>query len=249
MALPSAAEKIACSIYPPQSFVFPPPAAAPAPGQAQATPHSLPDLIAPLQIPEAEPGSSEIIQREADPPRRVWRVIPRAQRPRGPAWVVGKLVHEAIRRWRFPEPGSPAPALEAFLRPFALEAGLTDPLEIRLTLAETRRLLERLRQHPLYAEIDSSQRYHELPYALPGDQGIIDLLYHGPQGWVIVDFKTDEARNAAEVEAIIQRQGYWKQLSRYVEAVTSQLGQRPHARLVFLQVGNHVQVMERDSKA
>jgi ATP-dependent helicase/nuclease subunit A len=247
--LPSPAGKIACSIYPPQSFVFPPPAAAPAPGRAQAMPHSHPDLIAPLQIPEAVPGSREISQREADPPRRVWRVIPRAQRPHGPAWVVGKLVHEAIRRWRFPELGSPAPALEAFLRPLALEAGLTDPVEIRLTLAETRRLLERLRQHPLYAEIDSSQRYHEVPYALPGDQGIIDLLYHGPQGWVIVDFKTDEARNAAEVEAIIQRQGYWEQLGRYVEAVTSQLGQRPLARLVFLQVGNHVQVVERDSKA
>jgi ATP-dependent helicase/nuclease subunit A len=245
--LPSADEKFACGVYPPQAITFtPPPALVTRQVEAARLPPS--NLVAPLQITAPEPDNGEIRQREAQPPRRVWRVIPRAQHPHGPAWVVGKLVHEAIRRWRLPKPGSPASTLEAFLRLLALEAGLTDPSEIRATLAETRRLLARFHQHPLYAEIDSSERYHEVPYALPGDQGIIDLLYRGPEGWVIVDFKTDEARNPVEVDAIIQSRGYRQQLDRYVEAVASQLGQRPLAYLVFLNVGNHIQVIAGDSR-
>jgi hypothetical protein len=85
---------------------------------------------------------------------------------------VGKLVHEALRRWRFPDAN-----FEDYLRPFALEAGFTDRREIRAAIQESRRLLERLRNHPIFNEIDSAERRHEIPYFLPEERGVIELLY------------------------------------------------------------------------
>ncbi|MBI5564513.1 MAG: UvrD-helicase domain-containing protein, partial [Chloroflexi bacterium] len=73
------------------------------------------DLTQPLSSVNHQ---SEIYNQQS----RVWRVVPKVKRPVGPAWVVGKLTHEALRRWRFPD----ADNFDAFLLPFALEAGLTD---------------------------------------------------------------------------------------------------------------------------
>ena len=76
-----------------------------------------------------------------------------------------------------------------------------------------------------------------MPYTLPGDRGIIDLLYRTKAGWVIADFKTDEIRSETEMWETIKRGKYNEQVARYADAVTTQLGQRPRALLVFLQVG------------
>jgi hypothetical protein len=86
----------------------------------------------------------------------VWRVVPRAQRPTGPAWVIGKLIHDALRRWRFPDRED----FEPFLRPYALEAGLTDPRGISSTVGAARCLLARFQAHPLYPEMSVAERYH-----------------------------------------------------------------------------------------
>ena len=126
--------------------------------------------------------------------------------------MVGRLVHEALRRWSFPDD-----SFEAFLRPLALETGLTDPAEIHATLGEVRRLLERLRAHPLYTEIDAAEHHHEIPYHLPGDSGIIDLLYRSDAGWFLVDFKTDEVRSDEDARIVIQREGMtvrWRAMLR-----------------------------------
>ena len=133
---------------------------------------------------------------------------------------------------------------EAFLRPLALETGLTDPAEIHATLGEVRRLLERLRAHPLYAEIDAAERHHEVPYYMPGDTGIIDLLYHTEAGWFLVDFKTDELRSEGEARVVIQRDGYDRQVERYAEAAASRLGVRAKMRLVFLNVNNNLSIFD-----
>jgi ATP-dependent exoDNAse (exonuclease V) beta subunit len=193
---------------------------------------ALPDLAAPLRVPEERLLDEKIMAKEADPPPRVWRVVPRAKRPSGPAWVVGTLIHEAIRYWRFPDDD-----FQAFIRPFALEAGLTDPKEIRATVHTVERLLERLRAHSLWAEINAAERYHEVVYSIPGDRGIIDLLYRTQAGWVLVDFKTDELHSEAEMWEAIERGGYEEQVRRYAEAVMTQLGWRPRTLLVFLQIG------------
>ena len=232
--LPPQAGTIACRLHLPQeaapSMGLRPPLAEQPAGISER--QAIPKLAAPLSVPEEQRLDEKILAQETDPPRRVWRVVPRTRHPSGPAWVVGKLVHEAIRHWRFPEDG-----FEAFLSPFALEAGLTDQAEIRATIHAAGRLLKRFQAHPLWAEIDAAERYHEVPYAMPVDSGIIDVLYHSNDGWVIADFKTDGLQSEAEIQPAIQREGYDRQVQRYGQAVTTRLGVRPKLLLVFLQVG------------
>lgn len=149
------------------------------------------------------------------------------------------MTHEALRRWRFPDRDH----FDEFLLPFALETGLTDHVEIQATINEVRRLLQRFQAHPLCAEIEKADRLREVPYALPGDTGVIDLLYRSGGEWTIVDFKTDEVRSIEEMHETIERKQYAEQVQRYIKALASQIGQRPRGRLVFLRVSNAVQVV------
>ena len=177
--------------------------------------------------------------RESDPPQRVWRIVSKAKTPRAPAWLVGRLVHEAIHRWRFDD-------LENFLKPFALESGLTDEAEIHAAIQESRRMLERLRAHSLFTELDSAReaRHHEVRYDLPDGRGIMDLLYHTEAGWFIIDFKTDDIRSDAEAQSAISQNGYDRQLVRYAEAIENQLKVKAKTRLVFLNVNNRLAIFD-----
>jgi ATP-dependent helicase/nuclease subunit A len=229
----------------PIPWVVHPPAAlagfvTPGPGLAPESEPISGDLVAPLVTPSPETTDDRTRARETDPPDRVWRVVPHAKKPTGPAWVVGKLVHEALRRWRWPVD-------DDFLRAYTLESGLADEVEIRATVQAARRLLERFQASALFAEIDAAERYHELSYLQAGGRGVIDLLYRAGDQWVIVDFKTDEVRSPDESLEVIAREGYNAQLRRYVDAVAPWLGAPPRARLVFLQVGGVVQVFEEQT--
>ncbi|HLB48794.1 MAG TPA: 3'-5' exonuclease, partial [Anaerolineales bacterium] len=192
--------------------------------------------------PPSAPVSEEEQRIDADPPPRVWRVVAPSHTP--PAWVVGKLVHEALRRWTFPD----AANIESRLRPTAVASGLTDEAIIREALREARRLLERFRAHPLFAELDAAtERHHEIPYVTGSGTGIIDVLYRSPSGWTIADFKTDEARDEAKARDIVREEKYDAQLRRYADAAAAQLGQRPRTLLVFLNVGGEVRVITPES--
>jgi len=213
---------------------------------SQAITSSQTDLLEPL-IPTPSVVDEKVHDRESDPSQRVWRIVPNTNQPNAPAWVVGKLVHESLRRWHFPEhdePHAPDSEFDTFLRPFALESGLTDPGEIRAALRETRRLLERFRAHPLFAELDSAKRYHEIPYYTSARRGIIDLLYHTGDSWMIIDFKTDRADSEEQARAIIQQNGYKIQIMRYVQAIKDQMEIIPRSRLVFLNVNGHPVVFD-----
>ena len=201
-------------------------------------------LVAPL----VEPPSVEDV-RESGPPSHVWRVIPRGKRPEGPAWVVGDLVHAALRRWRFPD----QPGLEDFLRPYALKAGLTDVDEIHHTVAAARRILSRFQGHALHAEMEQVERHHETPYTIEVSgavqSGVIDLLARLDGKWAVIEFKTDRLTDEAELAAHIRAEKYDEQVKGYVTAATTLLGQRPRALLVFLNVGGEVKVLEFDTEA
>jgi ATP-dependent helicase/nuclease subunit A len=194
--------------------------------------------IAPMPAASAEDDKTH--DRESDPPPRAWRVVPRAQDPAGPAWVVGTLVHAALRRWRFPDQAD----FEPFLYPYALEAGLTDQTEINNAMQTTRRLLSRFRVHPLWAEMDAVERYHELPYVLDGERGIVDLLYRAGDRWTVAEFKTDRLAGPEAVRRQIKAKAYDEQVARYVTAAERLLGERPRALLVFMNVGRNVQVVD-----
>ncbi len=62
-------------------------------------------------------------------------------------------------------------------------------------------------------------------------EGFIDLLYEGPNGYVIVDYKTDALPDDGAIETAMQR--YRPQGAAYALALTEALGQ-PVTRCVFL---------------
>jgi ATP-dependent helicase/nuclease subunit A len=209
---------------------------------SQTEPPRESDLLQPL-APAPSPTDEETRTRESDPPRRVWRIVStfRAKKPRAPAWLVGRLVHESLRRWHFPDAD-----FESFLRPFALESGLTDEAEIHAAIQESRRMLERLHAHALFNELDSAERHHEVPYYLsdPDGRGIIDLLYRNASGWYIIDFKTDEVRSEEEARETIRRAEYDRQMARYARAAANQLGVQAKTRLVFLNLKGSITIFD-----
>ena len=62
-------------------------------------------------------------------------------------------------------------------------------------------------------------------------EGFVDLLYEGPHGYVVVDYKTDAVRDAAEVASALER--YRSQGAAYALVLEEALGVRV-ARCVFL---------------
>jgi ATP-dependent helicase/nuclease subunit A len=206
-----------------------------------SNPPSLPSLVSSLVSLARESADDKVREHDMEPPRRVWRVVPTAQRPQGPAWVVGKLVHEALRRWRFPN----QPNFEVFLYPHALAAGLTDPVEITVTIEEARHLLERFQSDALFAEMNAAERFHEVPYTFEHagrvETGVIDLLYRVGESWRVVDFKTDEIRDEDKLDEKIGE--YRAQVVRYADAVRTLVGATPQASLCFLNVRGGVRTV------
>ena len=161
-----------------------------------------------------------------------------------PARVVGEMVHKALQRWRFPGD----PLLEPMLRTQAQMEGLLDEGLQSQAVREAQGLLSRFQRHPLFAEMDTAlERRHEVPFitsASEGDAGwgFMDCLYRTPSGWVLVDFKTDELRSPAALDAAVDR--YTAQLVRYRQAAAALLGQTPRSIMCFLNANRAVEVRE-----
>lgn len=107
-------------------------------------------------------------------------------------------------------------------------------------------MLERLRAHPLFTELDSAReaRHHEVSYCLEEERGIIDLLYCINSTWHIIDFKTDEVRSGDEARETIRRAGYDVQVARYARAIENQLQVKAKTRLVFLNVNSSIAIFD-----
>jgi hypothetical protein len=78
----------------------------------------------------------------------------------------------------------------------------------------------------------------------PAGRGIIDLLIHAGEDWIITDFKTDRADSEEHARDLIRQNNYDEQLARYVQALKDQRGITPHARLIFLNVKNQLAVFD-----
>ena len=79
--------------------------------------------------------------------------------------------------------------------------------------------LARLRSSDLWYELQSADRVHtEVPIGAPQDdqtvvRGVIDLVYRLEGAWIIVDYKTDVATTAADVERLLLK--YDRQVQEY----------------------------------
>ena len=199
------------------------------------------DAMVPLYGPVRESATA----REPDQKRqerhelRAHRITRRLLRTDG-AWV-GQLVHEALRRWRFPGDAG----YDLLMSAAARAAGLIDLEQAEPHLQRAAELLTRFRQDPAWIDLNAAQRdgrlRHEIPYLHPsGGAGVMDLLYQDVAGeWQIVDFKTDAVADPDEAEKLI-RDDYGEQLQRYLRAAAALLGRRATARLCWFDLGGQV---------
>ncbi len=193
-------------------------------------------------LKEPEASQPDLIDPEPGEMQYPWRATGDHLRP--PAEALGSLVHDAIRRWSFPGD----PALPTLLETAALEEGLASPAQRAEAIRLAIQLLQRLRQHPLWQEIDQAQaRYHEVPYThfSPNnhlDTGYIDLLYRHQDEWHIIDFKTDSLHSAAGRQAEVEH--YRPQMHRYTQAVLNLLHEPARVHLCFLDDEGRVSLQE-----
>jgi ATP-dependent helicase/nuclease subunit A len=103
-----------------------------------------------------------------------------------------------------------------------------------------------LGSHAVRDAVASGRYWRELYVSsLVGDtlvEGFIDLLYESPDGLIVVDYKTDSVRSAADVDAAATR--YRLQGATYAAALEKMLG-RPVAAVRFVFTSGAVAV-ERD---
>ena len=203
-----------------------------------------PPLLQPVPA-VTEEVDEPVAEQDRVPRRRVWRVVPTADRPRAPAWVVGSVVHEALASWRFPDGG-----FEHWAEARAKGYGITDSGELTSAIRQSRRLLTRFREHSLFDEMDQAERrLHEVPYSLDVggrvENGIIDALYLQDGTWRIVEFKTDRVKDDADFEKLrkTKEKDYVTQAQRYAAAVEQLLGQRPRWVLCMLNWDRHVRLL------
>jgi ATP-dependent helicase/nuclease subunit A len=193
-----------------------------------------PPIADPQPSPEVDDGEEVII-----PPG--WQAT--AQGEDVPGQVLGSLVHHALQRWCFPgEPG-----LEQLLESKALQIGLVQEDQRREIIQQAVERLTRLRQHPLWAQIDDAEeRYHELPYSLQAagrsENGYIDLVFRNKETWHIIEFKSDPIYTAAYRENLIKE--YSPQVQRYQRAVNQLLRVTAKASLCFLDDHGQVALVE-----
>jgi ATP-dependent helicase/nuclease subunit A len=177
-----------------------------------------------------------------DEPERTWRATGSGRH--APAVAVGRMVHAAIQRSSVPG----KPGHERFLENEALRAGLVDPRQRQAAIQEASQMLGRLAGHALWAEIQAAQiAQREIPFTTfdslgQVQSGQIDLLWRGPQGWQIVDFKTDALRDEADLPAAVER--HRRQVERYVRSASNILGEPPRGMLCFLDFRGEVELVE-----
>ena len=225
--------EITCTLYMAQEPAAAESAAPGGPDVAVSQQPSLPDaaigltrLALPYRSDEAAAATGQ-----SQTPERVWRVVPRRKRAQAPAWLVGELVHVGLGRWHFPVDER----LDPFLQAEARRGGLTDEGQIRATVQEARRLLQRFAASGFFCQLAAAERHHEVPYVHPAEPagGRIDLLCRRADGeWWLVDFKTDRLQDEGALERKVKE--YSPQVRRYGQAVADLLGQRPRLWLCFL---------------
>ena len=98
---------------------------------------------------------------------------------------------------------------------------------------------------PIVAEL-GARRLSEIPYSLLVDgrveSGIIDALYQCGAEWTLVEFKTDDVRDQADLTRLLAEEDYLAQAGRYLAAAERLLGQRPRFALCMLNYAGGVRV-------
>jgi ATP-dependent helicase/nuclease subunit A len=142
--------------------------------------------------------------------------------------LIGEIVHEAIRFWRF---DLDQRNFEEMLEGYAWQSGVTFEHELQDAVQRSQRLLNRFQQSAVFTWIESAKNdqrplFTELPFILRTDKrvvhGVIDVLFQKADGsWVIVDYKTS---NVSDNRYDSHAKRYHLQVGVYAAAVQQQLG-------------------------
>jgi hypothetical protein len=169
-------------------------------------------------------------------PARVKQVTPADNdKPGVSSRVLGEIVHEALRWWRFPDREND---MTAELTSYAWKLGVVQPDDLHYAVNTARGWLRDMRYTRLYRAISQSERvYRELPFVYETEQrvihGVIDVLFQQPDGkWVIVDYKSSLVP------------GYFERSDDAAERENRRLLTR-HAERYYLQVGVYAAAVGR----
>jgi len=142
--------------------------------------------------------------------------------------LIGEIVHEVIRYWKF---DLPQDEFNEMLAGYAWQSGLTFQHDVEEAVQRTNNLLRRFQQSVVFDWVESArdeQRplFNELPFILRTEKrvihGIIDVLFQQADStWVIVDYKTSKVTDQ-DFDHHARR--YHLQLGVYASAVQEQLG-------------------------
>ena len=178
-------------------------------------------------------------------PKPIYPAAKNGTKSRAPSRVVGDVVHQALRRWKFPADGE-ADFIDWAEVEFR-SAGIYDSQAIRSGYRRVRQILERFSATELFARMETAEiLLHEVPYSLPGEKdsyqtGSIDALFREEGGWILVEFKTDEIRPGREIDW--GSVDYLQQVGDYLNAAERLLKQRPDPILCFLDYGGRVKLV------
>jgi superfamily I DNA/RNA helicase len=193
-----------------------------------------------------EPLPAAAAYSEEEP--EIWRIT-RSREPnrRPPHWVVSRLVQTGLAGWVFDRP-----ALAALLPSLAAGYGLLDRELIDAAVQRTMMLLERLRRHPLWSEIErAEQRWHGLPYSVLNqagavESGVIELLCRQGEVWVLFNFCSEPlVADKWRSQVTAQR----PRLVLAQTAIAQMTGTRPRVRTVFLDDQRMIRISELESES
>ncbi|HKY59916.1 MAG TPA: PD-(D/E)XK nuclease family protein, partial [Gemmatimonadota bacterium] len=161
-------------------------------------------------------------------------------RGRGRDW--GSAVHQALDA---AGRGAAGATLARVCRAALLENGRPSDGGEPEELAELVDLVEAVGRSRLFARARAAERLlSEVPFARPqelegGDgllpgvvEGVVDLAFREPDGWVIADYKTDEVADPAEMERRLAI--YRAQVDLYAECWEELTGEPVKERILYL---------------
>lgn len=170
------------------------------------------------------------------------------------ARIVGEIVHEALRWWRFPG-DVPDSIYYAQLISYAWRHGLSDERLCENAARRAYRLLEQTKAGDVYRWIsDAAAVYRELPFIYEREghivHGIIDVLFRRRDGtWAVVDYKTSTVPDAEHDPGLVTQHArrYHLQLGVYADAVRQQLGgEAPETFIHYIRYMHTVSVNAAD---
>ena len=125
----------------------------------------------------------------------------------------------------------------------------TDEASADIALSRVTELLVRFQAHPLFAQLSAAERHHDVPYSLMIEgrtqSGLIDLLSRASsaEAWTIVEFMTDRLPENVDLGRHALGTGYDQRAATYRQVIAARTGASPQMLLVFLNVGQTVQVL------